>query len=200
MFDKNLRAILGLAAVAVLAMLAGCSEDGNEWQRLVCEVQSVNTGNPLVSAYLDAGNDRQEGTNDDYLPIDVVPVVFHARPYSSAITLPEDGPNSYFDIVAYDLTWNPGPTCPEELADYNVVNAPCYARVPVYDEASVGILIADRGMKEQSWYYELYEDRGLSFNATAELTFYGHESGSDELIAIPAGLQVTFYGVSVTQQ
>lgn len=200
MFGKNLRAIWVPAAIAVLAVLAGCSEDGNEWQRLVCEVQSVNAGNPLVSAYLDAGNDRQEDTNDDYLPIDIVPVVFHARPYSSVITLPEDGPNSYFDVVAYDLTWNPGPSCPPELTAYNVVNAPCYARVPVYEEGAVGILIADRGMKEQPWYQALYLDRGLSFNATADLTFYGHESGSDELIEIPAGLQVTFYGVSVSQQ
>jgi hypothetical protein len=195
MSRKNLIISMIVTAVAALGLLAGCSQDGSEWQRLVCEVETVNAGNPLVSGYLDAGSDRIEGTTDDFLPIDIVPVVFHARPYNSTIVLPEDGPNSYFDIVAYDLTWIPGPTCPDELLDYNVVNAPCHARIPVYEEGALGILIADRGMKEQDWYYALFEDRGLSFNASADLVFYGHESGSDELIELHAGLQVTFYGV-----
>jgi hypothetical protein len=200
MFRKNLQISMLVAALAAVALLAGCSEDGNEWQRLVCEVQSVNAGNPLVSGYLNAGNDRIVGTQDDFMPIDIVPVVFHARPYSSTMVLPEDGPNSYFDIVSYDLTWIPGPTCPDELMDYNIVNAPCNARIPAYEESSVAILIADRGMKEQDWYYELFADLGTSFGATAELTFYGHESGSDELVQIPAGLQVTFYGVVTNAQ
>lgn len=195
MFRKKLQFSKIVLGVAALVLLVGCSKDGAEWQRLVCTVESVNAGNPLVSGYLDAGSDRIEGTTDDFLPIDIVPVMFHARPYSSTITLPEDDPNSYFDVVAYDLTWIPGPNCPDELLDYNIVNAPCHARVPVYEEGAVAILVADRGMKEQDWYYELFEDRGLSFSATADLTFYGHESGSDELIEIRAGLQVTFYGV-----
>jgi hypothetical protein len=195
MFRKNLQISMTVAALAALAILAGCSEDGAQYQRLVCEVQSVNAGNPLVSGYLDAGSDRIEGTTDDFLPIDIVPVVFHARPYNGSTLLPEDGPNSYFDVVSYDLTWIPGPTCPDQLLDYNVVNAPCHARIPAFEEGAVGILIADRGMKEQDWYYELFADRGLSFNATADLVFYGHESGSDELVEIHAGLQVTFYGV-----
>jgi hypothetical protein len=200
MFRNHLQNSMFVAALAALTLMAACSEDGNEWQRLVCEVQSVNAGNPLVSGYLNAGNDRIVGTQDDFMPIDIVPVVFHARPYSSTITLPEDGPNSYFDIVAYDLTWIPGPTCPDELMDYNVVHGPCNARIPVYEEGSAAILIADRGMKEQDWYYELFADLGTSFNATANLVFYGHESGSDELVEIPAGLQVTFYGVVTNAQ
>jgi hypothetical protein len=195
MFRKNLQILM---MVAAFATLAGCSQDGSEWQRLVCEVESVNAGNPLISGYLDAGSDRIEGTTDDFLPIDIVPVAFHARPYNSTMVLPEDGPNSYFDIVAYDLTWLPGPTCPDELTNYNVVNAPCHARVPVYDEGAVNILIADRNMKNQDWFHDLFLDRTLSFGATADLVFYGHESGSDELIEIRAGLQVSFCGVVTT--
>jgi hypothetical protein len=188
-------AVLTLAG-ALLPFLAGCeNHDGNEWQRLVCEVESVNAGNPLVSAYLNTGADGIEGTVDDFRPIDIIPIVFHARPYSGETTLPEDGPNSYFDVVSYDLEWVPGPDCPDELLDYNIYDAPCIARVPAYDEGSVAVLVADRGMKEQDWYVELYDDRTYSFTATAILTFYGHESGSDELIEIPAALQVTFYGV-----
>jgi hypothetical protein len=195
MFRKKLQISRIVLGVAALVLLAGCAEDGADWQRLVCTVESVNAGNPLVSGYLDAGGDRIEGTPDDFLPIDIVPVMFHARPYSSTISLPEDDPYSYFDVVSYDLTWVPGPTCPDELADFNIVNAPCHARVPVYEEGAVAILIADRGMKEQDWYHDLYMNPGLSFNATANLTFYGHESGSSELVAISAGLQVTFFGV-----
>ena len=194
-----IRNSLHVAGVLAVVLAAGCANpDGSEWQRLVCEVESVNAGNPLVCGYLDAGADRIEGTTDDYLPIDIVPVVFHARPYSDAVNLPEDAPHSYFDIVAYDLTWIPGPGAPDELLDYNVVGAPCAARIPVNEEAGVAILIADRGMKEQDWFYELFEDRTLSYGATAELVFYGHESGSDEEIEIRTGLQVSFYGVIVS--
>jgi len=187
-------ASLALVLAALLAG-SGCSNnDGSEWQRLVCEVESVNAGAPLVSAYLNVGSDGIEGTTDDYLPIDIVPVVFHARPYSSTIMLPEDAPNSYFHVTHYDLEWVPGPTAPQELTQYNVERAPCEARVPVYEEAAVAILVADRGMKEEPWYLALYNDRAMSYQANARLTFYGHETGSDEEIEIDAGLQVTFYG------
>jgi hypothetical protein len=202
MFRKNLQISMLLAALAALTGLAGCSEDGNEWQRLVCEVESVNAGNPLLSGYVDAGNDRIPGNDDDFLPIDVVPIAFHARPYNSIIELPEDGPNSYFDVIAYDLTWVPGPGCSSAVADSlgncNIVNAPCYARVPVYDEGAVNILIADRRMKDIIF---LNPDGTLSFGsvgATADLVFYGHESGSDELVEIRAGLQVTFCSVVIS--
>ncbi|PIV80624.1 hypothetical protein COW53_08730, partial [bacterium CG17_big_fil_post_rev_8_21_14_2_50_64_8] len=65
-----------MAVITMMAAASGCSTDNNELQRLVCEVSSVNGGAPLVSAYLNAGNDKMVGTDDDFLPIDIVSVLF----------------------------------------------------------------------------------------------------------------------------
>lgn len=186
--------LLGLAA---LAGLAGCTKDGNEWQRLVCEVQAINGGAPLVSAYLDAGSDKIAFTDDDVLPIDIVPVTFHARPYNSSITSVEDFPYSYFHITGYDLIWHPLTPGSEQLESYNVTNASTDILVPVNEEASGAVLIADRYMKDQPWFAALALGAQQSFTATCELRFHGHETGSDDQIDVVGSFMVTFVGVVV---
>ncbi len=184
---------------AFVLPLTGCSNhDGNEWQRLVCEVENVNGGVPLVSAYIDVGSDGMVGGDDDTFPIDFVPVMFRSRPYSSTISLPEDGVSSWFHITGYDLTWIPGPNAPEELTDYNVSNGLCDTIIPVHDEGIVSILVADREMKNQEWYRDLNEVPDTYYTAACQLVFKGHESGSSKIVEIPAGLMVTFIGAVVS--
>jgi len=179
----------------ILSAISGCSNhDGNEWERLVCEVASVNEGTPLLSGYAEVGNDDTPGTIDDAFPIDWVPVVFRARPYSSTIVLPEDGAQSWFHMTSYDLTWHPIGNAPEGLTDYNITGGLCDARVPSMDEATVSVLIADRVMKEEPWFLDLINIPGHSFTANCALTFYGHESGNSREVSLDAGLMVTFYG------
>jgi len=193
---KLMTILIAAILLATLAATSGCeNHDGNQWQRLVCEVQSINGGLPLVSAYLNAGNDGLVGTEDDFLPIDWVVVTFVARPYNAMIVLPEDGPYSWFHVTNYDLTWLPGPGAPAELTTYNVVNGMCDAIVPVHEEGAVSVLIADRGMKDQPWYVDRLFVNGESYTASCQLTFRGHETGSDELIELIGGFTVTFYGV-----
>lgn len=193
-----------LAVATLLTFVAGCSTDNNESQRLVCEVSSVNAGTPLVSAYLNSGNDKIVGTDDDFLPIDWVPVLFKARPLNSQMLLPDNGTYSWFHITAYDLIWHPGPTAPAELTDYNVSRGLIDLIVPVNDEAVVNVLVADRGMKEEPWFRQLFDDfvdpnvTSSSFTAFLELRFYGHESGSEHEVMVPGGLAVTFYGAVST--
>lgn len=198
-----------LALTAGLPVLTGCDGDNNELQRLVCEVQSVNAGAPLVSAYLNSGNDKIIGSDDDFLPIDWVPVVFRARAYNSNMVIPENGTYSWFHVTGYDLIWHPGSGASEEaiagLQEYNVYGGMADAIVPVNDEGVVSILVADRVMKEEPWYRALYEDlidplaTDSSFSAFLEFRFYGHESGSETQVMIPAGMAVTFYGVVASE-
>ncbi len=187
-----------LTVATLLTFVAGCSTDNNESQRLVCEVSSVNAGAPLVSAYLNSGNDKIVGTDDDFLPIDWVPVLFKARPLNSQMLLPDNGTYSWFHITSYDLVWHPGPTAPAELANYDVTRGLIDLIVPVNDEAVVSVLVADRGMKEEPWFRQLFDDlmadNPSSFTAFLEFHFYGHESGSEHEVMVPAGLAVTFYG------
>ena len=61
---KTLALAALLALIGTVGLLAGCSQDGNEYQRLVCEVSQVNEGAPLVSGYLDVGADKEAGTEN----------------------------------------------------------------------------------------------------------------------------------------
>ena len=205
-------ALCGLLILSGLLASSGCeNNDGNEWERLVCEVQSVNAGAPLISAFLSAGSDKLVGTADDFQPIDSVVVTFHARPYSSSIVLPEDGVYSWFHVTSYDVAWTtvpavlawettPGDTTTVDLSDYNITDGQTDAIVPVNEEAEASVLLVDTFMKNDAtnpWFLDLYNGSIPSFQANAEITFHGHESGSDEEIDIPAGVRVSFIGVLV---
>jgi len=194
---KPVALVAVLAAVGVLALTTGCSNDGNEFQRLVCEVSAINGGAPLVSGYLEVGSDKIAGTADDTFPIDVVEVEFHARPYNSSITSVEDFPYSYFHVTSYDLIWHPLTPDGDPLVNYNYTRATTDCLVPVTDNAAVSILIADRFMKDQAWFAELYLGSRPSFTAVCELRFYGHETGSDREIMVPASFMATFVGAIV---
>ena len=121
------------------------------------------------------------------------------------MVIPENGTYSWFHITGYDLTWHLGPNAPEGLTDYNVTGGFADAIVPINDQGVVQILVADRLMKEEPWFRQLYLDFidpeavPSSFNASLEITFHGHESGSEHEVTIPAGLMVTFYGVISSQ-
>ena len=194
-------ALCGLLILSGLMAFSGCeNHDGNEWDRLVCEVQSVNAGAPLISAYLNAGSDRITGTEDDYQPIDSVLVMFHARPYSSSVVLPEDGVYSWFHVTSYDVVWETDDDCPVDLSQYNIVGGQTDAMVPVNEEAGASVLLVDTHMKNDAndpWFLNLYNGSVPSFQANANITFHGHESGSDEDIEIDAGIRVSFISVLV---
>lgn len=187
---KSRALITMLVLMVALTALTGCSSDNNERQRVVCEVQSINGGAPVIAAALNIGADRTN-TNDDYIPIDIVPVEFKARAYTSDVLIPADDVYSWFHVTSYSMTWIPGSGAPAELTDYNVASAPTDVIVPVGEESVVGILVADAGMKAEPWF-----PTGSNPGFTAQLmfTFRGHASGSEHEVQIPAGVVVTFVG------
>ncbi|MBK8166067.1 MAG: hypothetical protein IPK64_08875 [bacterium] len=182
-----------LFALLVAALfVGGCEMDNsNEWQRVVCSVQSINGGTPIVSAALNIGSDPINDT-DDYVPLDIVPVLFWARPGNTLMTVPEEGAYSSFIITSYDAVWVPGAGAPDELAEYNITRGLLSARVPINDEFLVLFTVAPQQMKQEPWYPA--SDSSTAFMANLQLTFYGHEEGSSHEIAIPAGTTVTFVG------
>lgn len=199
MKSRVMQTAVGAAMLlAALTLLAGCeNHEGNDWQRLVCDVQSVNGGSPLVSAYLSAGPDREVGTEDDFQPIDSVNVIFHARPYGSTMTIPEDGAYSWFQIERYDLEWENPSSVPVDLTGFNVEDGNIDVMVPVHEEGAASVLMVGIGMKNAPWFVDVYTGDMESFQADAHLTFYGHESGSEEEIVLEAGCRVHFIGVIV---
>lgn len=187
-----------LMFLIALFVLSGCeNHEGNDWERLVCDVQVTNAGAPLVAAYLDAGADQTAGTEDDFQPIDSVQVIFHARPYSSNIIIPEDGVYSWFQVERYDLEWENNPLVPVDLTQHNVYDSVIDVMVPVNEEAGGSVLVSGVDMKSAPWFVDIYTGDLAAFQADAHITFYGHESGSSEEIELPAGVRVHFIGVKV---
>jgi hypothetical protein len=191
----NSRALITITALVMgLVALTGCSDNSNELNRLVCEVESVNGGVPLVSAAVNVGGDGISGTADDYVPIDVVPVVFRARAYNSSMNIPEDGTYSSFIVTGYDIIWSSSdPNAPAELSDFNLTGGAVSAKVPVDDEAFVSVLVASAEMKNTTWFQAILNG-APAFTAQANIIFKGHVSATDHEIEIPAYLTVNFIG------
>ncbi|MBE0564556.1 MAG: hypothetical protein IH621_01245 [Krumholzibacteria bacterium] len=184
--------VLKAAAPVVLlvALLAGCSDDSSERQRVVLEVVTVNNGSPLVAAY------QEEDETNVFYTLDMVPVVFYARPYNrSTMTIPADGPYSSFIVTGYNLVWHPGANVPAglDLSQFDAQNVPFFVQVPVGDEAGSALMVADRVVKEAigavlGTPWALDQD----FSAYLEIQFIGHASGDDHEVVVPAGLGVNF--------
>ncbi|MCP4572023.1 MAG: hypothetical protein GY838_06675 [bacterium] len=194
------RVLIATAAVILAAgCVSGCStDDTSEWNRVVCEVEAVNGGAPLVAAYVVDGGDGIIGgaEPDDSYTIDFVTLAFTARPYSSStMTIPEGGAYSSFIVTGYNLTWVPGPNTPVglDLTQYNVRNAPFYVQVPINGDAESAVLVGTRDLKESvydtfggPWTFE------RDFDAALQMEFIGHDSGSQHEVIVSTGLMVNF--------
>ncbi len=195
----NSRALITMMALAIgLAALTGCSDNSNELQTVVCEVESVNEGAPLISAALNLGNDGMPGGGDDFVPIDFVPVLFSARAGNSNVAIPDDGTYSSFIITSYDLIWSSSDVnAPAELSDFNVTGGLANTQVPINDDAVIAILVGPLEMKESTWFQAILNGGADPFTASAQLIFKGHVSGTDHEVEILAGLMVNFIGAVV---
>ena len=194
----NSRALITIMALVIgLAALSGCGDNESELQRLVCEVESVNDGVPLISAALNYGSDGAPDGDDDFVPIDFVSVIFRSRALNSSMTIPEDGLYSSFIITGYDLTWtSTDPNAPAELSNSNITGGMANAQVPIDSDAMVTILVGPLEMKEAPWFQAIYNG-APSFTASAQFIFWGHVSGTDHEVGVPAGLMVNFVGAIV---
>lgn len=191
--------LVGLCTIALLSIFGGCDSD-SDGGRVVCEVMSVNGGNPLVSSYVVIPS-----SGDPYQKIDTVPVNFYARPYGCTVTMPcGDGPYTRFQVTSYDVLWQNVPgleyyvaasddTVAVDLTLHNVIGAQTNVLVPVYETASGSVLIVGPQMKAADWFQEFGNDpMPTSFEANARLVFHGRESGSSRETSFETGLRVLF--------
>ena len=192
----NSRALITLMTLVLgLAALTGCSDNSNELQNLVCEVESVNDGSPLIMAALNIGTDGLPNTADDFVPIDYVPVIFRARALNSNVHIPDGGTYSSFIITGYDLAWTSvDPNAPAELADYNITGGLASAQVQIDEDAIMAVLVGPLEMKGAPWFQDILNGVADPFTARADITFKGHVSSTDHEVTIPAGLMVNVIG------
>ncbi len=188
----NSRVLFLIAALMLgLFVLTGCSTDNNEHQRLVAEADLVNAGVPLVVAAINTNGTPD--TDDDFVPIEFLNVMFSARPLNDTMIIPENGPYSTFNVTHYDLTWVPGNNAPAALTDYNVSRGNLSLSIPVNDDVAAAVLVGNLSMKSEAWF------PGSPFIADLQVTFYGHESGSEHEVAVHAGTTVQFVAVVASE-
>lgn len=190
-----------LALILSLGLFSGCENDNySESQRLVCDVQLVNDGAPVLSAYVQDGGDGILDGIDDTRPVDVVSALFRARPYSyNVMTIPEDDVYSSFIITGYNLTWEPVRNVPAglDMSQFNIVNGAFNLQVPVNEDAIGAVMIADLTLKDAALAAIIasggsWADSTNDFTANARLQFIGHETGSKHQVYVNAGVFVTF--------
>jgi hypothetical protein len=183
----NSRALFLIAALLLgLFVMTGCSTDNNEHQRLVAEADLVNGGSPLILA---ANNTNgTPATDDDFVPIEFLNVMFSARPLNDTMIIAENGPYSTFNVTHYDLVWVPGPNAPAALTTYNVSRGNLSVSIPVDDDVAASVLVGNLSMKSEAW----FPTGANGFVANLQVTFYGHESGSEHEVAVHAGTTVQF--------
>ncbi len=183
----NSRALFLIAALLMgLFVLTGCSTDNNEHQRLVAEADLVNGGSPLILA---ANNTNgTPATDDDFVPIEFLNVMFSARPLNDTMIITENGTYSTFNVTHYDLVWVPGTNAPAALTNYNVSRGNLSVSIPVNDEVAASVLVGNLSMKSEAW----FQGTDNPFVADLQVTFYGHDSGSEHEVAVHASTTVQF--------
>lgn len=186
-----------LALILSLGLLSGCSNDNDsERQRLVADVEIVNGGVPVIAAWIEDGGDGIIPSSDDSRPVDVVEVLFRARPYSyGTMTIPEDDVYSSVIITGYNLYWETDYNAPAglDMSQFNITNGAFYMKVAVGEDAISAVMITTLPMKDaiaaqlgNPW------PTTSDFTANARLEFIAHETGSQHEYTIDSGVYVHF--------
>ncbi len=194
MKSSVLRNVLGgLCFLTMVLSFSGCDNpEGYSGRRLVCDVHTVNQGDPLLSGY------RNLTANGDLVIItDAVPVIFHARAYGCTVTMPcTNGPYSMYRVTGYDVIWEDVSSRPGlgavDLPAHNIIGGGANVLVPVNETSAVAVTIVGPDMKDAAWFMQLGAEVIPPFQANARLIFYGNESGSDKVTSTEAQLRVIF--------
>lgn len=188
-----LRLSLAVAVVAAVGIgIVGCTEE-EDASRIVVDITNLNSNSPLFS---DVFNQNNTPTNpdDDFIPIDVVPVTFQARPHDSALTLSPNGPFGSVRFTKYRVEFTDGihsggaDLDGDGTLDLKNFDAPMNLVVDVNDEATAFILIIGGGVKSVSPLSDLRS--GGEYDANARLTFFGQEETSGDHLTLNRGLTI----------
>lgn len=185
---SGMRRAAFLSGLALLAL--GCTESA-EQNTFIVRVSSINDGSPLLADVLRFN--EQDSTYS--VPVDVVPVEFTNKVYSSGV-ITDPGTFSYdFHLRRYVVTWrrtDGGPTSGPgwQLSDFDFEGATSEV-IPVNSRKEVGILLATVEMKSVDPFASLAF--GGAIPLTADIDFVGSPAiDPDEEIHLQASLSVSF--------
>lgn len=175
MFKKSMVSVAIL--IVLLAMGIACENNEPEQHRSVVTVSSLNDGTPLVS----------DVANGASITADVVPVEFYNRPYNGIIITNPDAPHGDFLITRYRIDWtspNGGPVLPP----YETATSISVASGTV---DGGHILLVTYGNKANPPLSSIVGTT-TELQMTANITFFGHETGTTRETPVQASIGVLF--------
>jgi len=176
--------IIAFMAVAGFAALVGCDNDP-EQQRSVVTIASLNCNLPVFSDVLEQG-DSLFLLIDDFVAEDWVQVWFYNRPYNGLVITEPVAPHGDFLITDYRIAWTSGSGGPVLATRMEQVSI----NVSTRDVATGWIRMVSLADKLDPIIVALRAG-GVTF-MTANITFYGHEIGTDRTTTIEARASVEF--------
>lgn len=182
---------LVIGTLAITAVLPGCAGDDDELNRNNIQIAEVNLNLPLLSDLYNNGADLEK-VDDDFIPIDYIPIKFLSRPADPALTL---NPNQAFGRVlihTYSVDFEDNDFNNDGVNDVNdIVDAPMNALVPANGEVTASVLIVPGGVKTINHLRTLLLSGGEVIT-NASISFKGEEQTSHSPVSLSAGLVVGF--------
>jgi hypothetical protein len=194
------RSWLALVSVAVGLGLASCDEEGGDTRNLV-QVVSLNEGIPLLSDVYHFGANTVDPT-DDFIPTDVVEVIFQSRKHDDQLTVSPGKPFGTVRFHSYRVMFNNDPTGADLDGDSTVdlfsFTAPMQVVVPTGGTSEGAVLIISGAAKVLEPISCLGPVGGggcggnsaVEYAADAYITFFGTEETSGAEIEVNTGLTV----------
>lgn len=174
------RLIPGAVLTALSLLAASCSDDSAA--RNVVTVLEINNNSPLSSDVVDYGQDNLPGTSDDFIFEDRVTVELSSRPHDDVVDL-FGSPYQYVSIERCRIEYESS----EEIPAYEgAVGWTIQSTAPFIGSLTV----VPANLKTRAPLSGLIN--GGEIAATAQITFYGHESGSGAPVKFEATLAVHF--------
>lgn len=188
--------VAALAAFALALLIpSGCGDDTST--RSVVTVVSVNNNMPLESDVRDAGSDPLD-PSDDTIYDDVVEVTMSNYPHDKALDLKPGFPFGDVIFTSYDVTFVPegaGIPAPSGFTGAMYLKVPNAQPDPYnYIPPTAYILLVPAKLKTEPPLVNL-PDPGSNLyqiNTSAQITFHGEETDSEEAVTVRATVMVSF--------
>ncbi|NIM19461.1 MAG: hypothetical protein GTO51_03665 [Candidatus Latescibacteria bacterium] len=187
-----------MCVIGALAFLLVSCEDNPEGNRAVVTVASFNDNAPFFCDVLEQGDSLfdQAGNavlRDDFIAEDYLKVAFYNRPYNSFIVSPPGYPYGEYLITRYRVEWarvDGGVQVPPPYDGATSISIPSGELVEGY------ILLVPFMVKELPFIWTLrYVQAGGTGGeilCVANITFWGHEVGTDRETEVIGSLSVNF--------
>lgn len=192
------RSLMAMFAIAIGVGLSGCKQEGDGTRNRV-DVFSMNDNEPLLSDVYNSGVNPTDPA-DDFIPVDVVPVVFVSRLHDP--TLGSISPGLPFGSVrfhTYEVVFGAVGGAGADLDGNGTVDLPNFgssmsAYVPTDGFAETSVMIISGGQKSVPPISCLGPIGGtgcsgtaVEYATTATVTFYGtEETSGDDVTAVAA--------------